>query len=827
MRRIREAFLGESFTALRCLEPTAEQVVASANDQVAAWALLILANAREEEGLGDEALDLVARARRARPDEPALQVNAIVIAVEVHLRRVQFERCGALLAEVEPWVQRSGLPRLEFLTANLRGRVAIEEEDLQGALRAFETALDLATELDMGLNLGRVLANLGSLHHANGSPKVALEHYERAYEVISAFDDWHASGVVRHNMARLKLGLERFDEALVDAQEAQKSMRRADNAMGSVSCDMTRIRGLVGRGDLEQARVVAAELLVTMPSWSAFDGALGILANLAEKLWDLREVGGLRMALARLIELQHAAGATESETLSLSIWESMARAADGEHEAVLRELPALLDTAERDPDPDILLSAIECAVVAHEAAGDLGKALELQRRHNRLETQKLYRMMDTRLAAARALGETNPKGLHARDLERRVQQRMDELAEVRQRLELEAEERRESAARERELERGLLAGQRLESIGRLAGGVAHDFNNLLTVVRGNAQRLSELSGKEGRVLSAEILLAATRGANLVSQLLAFSRRGEVFMEDCRLDEVVETIAPLLERLIGEDLELRLDLCAGQFVVHADRAQLESVIVNLVLNAREAMPSGGLVRIETAAGSGDEVLLFVRDEGDGIALEHRELIFDPFFTTRGDSGGTGMGLSSALGIAGRFGGGLRLVESSRFGTVFELQLPARLATAEEGHSEPPKTVVRERDSACLKGRHVLVVEDNEAICRIVQSALQRAGASADVAFNGHDALELVTEEKRHYDLVVTDVVMPGMGGPQLFQELSELGSRPPFLFTSGYPDQWSLDELTLASDVSFLAKPFDLAALVEAVAGLLAESTSPS
>jgi len=818
--RIRDAFAGESFDVLRGLVPEAEAALAELGSEVSPWVLVLLANAREEAGLGEEALALL---EQADVSDVRLALTSLMVRAEVRLKRFELDLCradlvqaGALLTTISAGVYSK---RIHLVRFNLLARVCNFESDVEGAIAAFDSALAIADELELTLSRGRILSNLGSLHHARGSTEIAFEHYREASQLIEADGDHLTRGQVAHNLAQMLLEHDRFDEALVEIQKARNWLERAGGLVGVVYCDVTLMRIRMGQGQLDQARIVAHQLEAGLDSWSGLDQANEVMAHLCERLWDLREIKILRRVLSRLVEVQTQIGATEDELLSLHTWDLMAKAADGEHESVLVELPALLDETERMEDPDYYLSAVECAVIAYEASGDLKRALEMQRLHNRLETRKLYEMMDVRVASMRQFGVG--EGLGARDLESRLAARMEELSEYRRRLQREAEERQEAGKRERELERSVLASQRLEAVGRLAGGVAHDFNNMLTIVRGNAERLAEISTGEAAQLASEVLTASMHGANLVGQLLAFSKRGEVFMEDFSVDAVAAALLPMLQRLITEDIELAFAPKAGGLLVHADRAQLESVIVNLVLNAQAAMPAGGRIAIETEAGPNERVHLFVRDEGTGVLPEHRELIFDPFFTTRTDGSGTGMGLASALGIASRFGGNLRLLESSRFGSTFELALPVvgeEAVPSGQGETQTAAQPACAPQAGALAGKHILYVEDNESICRIAAAALTRVGAHVEVAPHGAAALELVGT-RAPFNLIITDVVMPGMGGPELFEKLSSSGERPPFLFTSGYPQQWSLDGLTEAADVAFVAKPFDLTTLVAAAAEL--------
>lgn len=385
------------------------------------------------------------------------------------------------------------------------------------------------------------------------------------------------------------------------------------------------------------------------------------------------------------------------------------------------------------------------------------------------------------------------------------------------------ERRRAEQERER-LQMELAQSRKMESIGRLAGGIAHDFNNLLTVINGYSQLvvsgLEENNPLRGDV--AEILKAGEHAASLTKQLLAFSRKQVLQPRRLDLNRVVEEMLPMLERLVGETIEVRVDLKAGRSTVHADPHQLEQVLMNLAVNARDAMPHGGKLVISTAdqgaspdgRGEGNFVLLVVSDTGVGIDEETRERIFEPFFTTKGAGHGTGLGLSMVQGIVAQSGGYIAVDSKRGQGTAFRIYLPA-LAEAATGTGKPATVPP-------VGGRElILVVEDNPQVRGYTVGVLEELGYRVLQAEDGAKALRLCEAEESRIDLLLTDVVMPNLSGGELAASLEK--SRPgiKILFMSGYTDNIIAHHGTLEEGSEFLQKPFspsELAAKVRAVMG---------
>lgn len=388
------------------------------------------------------------------------------------------------------------------------------------------------------------------------------------------------------------------------------------------------------------------------------------------------------------------------------------------------------------------------------------------------------------------------------------------------------------------LQEDLLQAQKVEAVGRLAGGVAHDFNNMLTAITGYAEllrrELPEPSPAAHQVT--EILRAADRATALTSKLLAFGRRQILEPREFDLGALVLGLAPMIRRLIGEDVVLETDLDPEPTPVHADPPQMEQAILNLVINARDAMPAGGTLRIRSrnrrgrerpigaaqpeagVAVAGPHVALLVEDTGSGIEPRHMPLLFEPFFTTKPVGKGTGLGLSTAYGIVRQSGGEIRAESRPGEGARFEILLP-RSATG--ARIDLP---VAEEQTIAPGGRErILLVEDEAAVRKLAALMLEELGYRVTTASDGAEALELV-EVARDFpvDLLVTDVVMPRTGGLELAARLRRAHPELPVLFVSGYAESSPLpsDGLELARRDGFLQKPFTRAALATRVREVL-------
>jgi PAS domain S-box-containing protein len=382
----------------------------------------------------------------------------------------------------------------------------------------------------------------------------------------------------------------------------------------------------------------------------------------------------------------------------------------------------------------------------------------------------------------------------------------------------------------------LRQAQKMEAVGRLAGGVAHDFNNLLTAIQGNAEFvLPELAaGTQAREDVEEIRRAAERAAALTRQLLAFSRKQVLRPRLVELNDVVDGMERLLRRVIGAHVRVETRCEARPSLVFADPGQLEQVLMNLVLNARDAMPEGGTVVIRTENATVDAlpvtavradaalhgvVLLRVADSGAGMDAATQARAFEPFFTTKPEGKGTGLGLATVHGIVEQSGGAVWLESEPGRGTTVSIALPARAdPPAGAPDAPPPPPGAR----AAPLGT-ILLVEDEPAVRGLAERVLARAGYRVVTAGNGREALARWVEERGRaggVDLIVTDVVMPDAGGRALVQRVREERADVPVLFVSGYVEG-GLAASELGGRTAFLEKPFRQDELLERVRALLA------
>jgi two-component system cell cycle sensor histidine kinase/response regulator CckA len=380
----------------------------------------------------------------------------------------------------------------------------------------------------------------------------------------------------------------------------------------------------------------------------------------------------------------------------------------------------------------------------------------------------------------------------------------------------------------RALEERLTHLEKMESIGRLAGGIAHDFNNLLTAILGYTELLltNRPADDPDRSALEEIQKAGQRAASLTQQLLAFSRKQVLQPQEVDLNQTVQRLQSMLTRLIREDITLMCDVADEPALVKIDPAQIEQAILNLVLNARDALPAGGWIRIDVAllqapdvvpppdmAAADAYVRLRVRDNGVGVSPDARAHLFEPFFTTKEQGKGTGLGLASVHGIVHQSQGWIDVDSVPGEGATFTMHFPAILLQPRFTSAESAATVEPARGHET-----VLLVEDEEAVRRIVSAVLRRQGYTVIETSSPINAVELFERHQGAIDLLLTDVVMPVMNGPALAQRLVAMRPALRVLFISGYTGL-NLPEIQ-NPNVGFLSKPFQTSVLAARVREML-------
>jgi two-component system cell cycle sensor histidine kinase/response regulator CckA len=391
----------------------------------------------------------------------------------------------------------------------------------------------------------------------------------------------------------------------------------------------------------------------------------------------------------------------------------------------------------------------------------------------------------------------------------------------------------EDVTERRHLEGQLRKAQKMEAVGQLAGGIAHDFNNLLTGILGYTDMIMEQLGPAVPIWLdlQEIRRQAERGASLTQQLLAFSRKQALRITSVDLNSVVGQVEQVLRRVFREHVEIHRQLGAEIRPIRGDAVQLEHALLNLALNARDAMPGGGALVIETAVKRlarpepsidapippGSYVMLTVRDTGSGMDADTRAHLFEPFFTTKGLGKGTGLGLATVYGIVKQIGGYIKVESEAGHGATFALYFP----TTDEPLPPPVPASPLPRESPTVGSELVLLVEDNSVVRGLVRKALSRHGYRVVEAASGEQALTLAETVPGHIDLILSDVVMPGMQGPELVAQLKVTRPQSKVLFMSGYPaDAFTKGQEGAGPTAEWLQKPFTTGRLLQRVRELL-------
>ncbi|MBI5251464.1 MAG: response regulator, partial [Desulfomonile tiedjei] len=376
----------------------------------------------------------------------------------------------------------------------------------------------------------------------------------------------------------------------------------------------------------------------------------------------------------------------------------------------------------------------------------------------------------------------------------------------------------------------LLQAQKMEAIGNLAGGVAHDFNNLLTIVQGYSELLllDENLDDQAKSDIDKINHAAQSGADLVQRLLAFSRKSEMKPRPINLNQQIAQTQSLLSRTIPKNISVELRLADELPAIEADPVQVEQILMNLAVNARDAMPDGGTLVIETQCcalteeyarslvdvSPGNYALLVVSDTGAGIADDALEHIFEPFFTTKSPGMGTGLGLATVYGIVKQHGGHIYCQSGPEGGTTFKIYLPVI-------DTEMELETLRQSGPTIPGGTEtILVVDDEESVRDLGERILRRAGYSVLTAANGKEALELFRREKEKISLVILDLIMPEMDGNQCLKEILQIDRKAKIIISSGFFPNVSLRDTSRTGAKASVDKPYDMNQLIQAVRRVL-------
>ena len=387
-------------------------------------------------------------------------------------------------------------------------------------------------------------------------------------------------------------------------------------------------------------------------------------------------------------------------------------------------------------------------------------------------------------------------------------------------------DRKRNEEEREKLQGQLMQAQRLESIGRLAGGIAHDFNNMLSIVIGHSELMMDALGMEHphRTAIEEILKAASRSADLTRQLLAFGRKQVLEIQRQDINHIIAGFETLIRRVIGEDVGLQLSLWSQPIMAEVDTTHIEQVLMNLAVNARDAMPDGGTLTIETAiahldadyAGShpdvspGEYAMIAICDTGFGMNQATLSQIFEPFFTTKGKDKGTGLGLATCYGVVKQHGGHIWVYSEPDHGTTFKIYLP--LAQGPPSAAMPRKA----RGMVPGGGETVLVMEDDASLRQLICAMLARTGYRVIEAHSVEDALDMSIKSEKPIDLVLSDVIMPGMQGPEVVRRIRERHPMAAVLYMSGYTDDVIAHKGILDEDAQFIQKPFSLQSLTKKV-----------
>jgi CheY-like chemotaxis protein len=374
--------------------------------------------------------------------------------------------------------------------------------------------------------------------------------------------------------------------------------------------------------------------------------------------------------------------------------------------------------------------------------------------------------------------------------------------------------------------------EKMEAVGQLAGGIAHDFNNIMQVIIGFSELLSVDIGHDEVAKSSldEIQKAANHAFDLTKQLLLFSRDDNIKTSELDLNATVTNTLQIIQSAVGENIKISTSLDTELYVVKAENQQIERVMINMAINARDAMPDGGEINIQTTnvvftsadtrsnptVFAGTYVCLSISDTGSGMSADIASHIFEPFFTTKGRGKGTGLGLASTYATIQRYNGWINTYSEVDVGTTFKIYIPASNKQIQNLTIED----TRDKRHKLGNGEHIIVVEDDDSILKLITTALTHAGYEVETASNAEDGEKIFNSHNGHFDLLISDVILPGKSGPELADILGKENPDMPILLCSGYSEDRIHKSLLNKKGFNFLEKPFSLAKFTQKVIDIL-------
>ena len=780
----------------------------------------------------DDALAEIETARREVDDDDSVcgaLIHNVVGEVDYQRRNLHASTAeledglGALAPGTE------GEPEVRLMLVNNLGRVQFVLGEYPRALEYFVEALDLARSLGDTRTEGILRTNIGNVLSEVGDLEGALQAYRKSLAIHRESHDEYGISLSLGNLGEILHRIGDHREALRICDELLGMPTTRSNADLHAPMLLLRSRAHAALGNHLEAQDSAEEALELHRSSHNPAGQ-------AEALSNLGDLAALRGAELEAFELYGKSLALEGQDRSVELGTRLGvartRLMACQVSSAVDELERLVEDVEKTGDRRKLVEVLRTYSEAQEEAQDHEGALATFRRLRRVERALFREDSAKRLEVLRVLHQVEQArhrettlSLARDELELRVAERTSALQATNAELAAALEQRDQAEVERARLEEELRHAQKMEAVGRLAGGMAHDFNNLLTVIRGYGELLLEQVSPDGPGTEAavQVLSAAERAARLTSELLAFSRKRPVRPEVVDVRRTISDLEVMLRRLLGDEIEFSFTADAEVGPVEIDPSQLEQVVINLLVNAADAMPSGGSLAIELSQvrvrsgqepAPGDYTRLRVTDTGSGMDEATERLIFDPFFTTKETGKGTGLGLSTVYGIVKQSKGDIRVTSEPGKGSCFEVLLPTTKAPRT---SEAPGPTEAEPP---IEGPvTVLLVEDEASVRSLIREALERWGYHVLEAEDGSRALEIARDPSVAIDLVLSDVVMPRLPGPALKASIEELRPGMRFLFTSGYPDgvgpstEWT-------AEFAFIQKPFTMSELRRSVQELL-------